>query len=252
MLMNPIDLLPVVLSFAGTLVLTPVVRALARRRGVVARPKSDRWHKKPTALLGGGAIFTVVAAVNLALVPLTPQARVVLGAGSFLFLVGLIDDFFSLKPYQKLSGQIMGAAVVVGCGLTLPWTGSPPVNMAITLFWLIGITNAVNLLDNMDGLAAGLNELSAGSVIAGLLVKLPDPAARVLELSLERQRALFYSVADQLKQAQFVSDFGSVTAQVLDPPVAIENRPSILLVLIAAPAQCDTVPPSSPLAAEGA
>ena len=76
--MNPIDLLPVVLSFAGTLVLTPVVRALARRRGVVARPKSDRWHKKPTALLGGGAIFTVVAAVDLALVPLTPQARVVL------------------------------------------------------------------------------------------------------------------------------------------------------------------------------
>jgi len=244
--MNPIDLLPVVLSFAGTLVLTPVVRALARRRGVVARPKSDRWHKKPTALLGGGAIFTVVAAVNLALVPLTPQARVVLGAGSFLFLVGLIDDFFSLKPYQKLSGQIMGAAVVVGCGLTLPWTGSPPVNMAITLFWLIGINNAVNLLDNMDGLAAGLNELSAGSVIAGLSVKLPDPAARVLELSLERQRALFY-VVDQLKQAQLVSDFGSITARVLDPPVATENRPSILLVLIAAPAQCHTMLSSSPL-----
>src|SRR3974377_1255156 len=71
--MNPIDLLPVVLSFAGTLVLTPVVRALARRRGVVARPKSDRWHKKPTALLGGGAIFTVVTAVNLALMPFTPR-----------------------------------------------------------------------------------------------------------------------------------------------------------------------------------
>jgi len=146
--MNTIDLLPVVLSFAGTLVLTPVVRALARRRGVVARPKSDRWHKKPTALLGGGAIFT--------------------------------------------------------------------------------------------------NELSAGSVIAGLSVKLPDPAARVLELSLERQRALFYSVADQLKQAQLVSDFGSITARVLDPPVATENRPSIALVLLAAPAQCDTVLSSSP------
>ena len=114
--MNPIDLLPVVLSFAGTLVLTPVVRALARRRGVVARPKSDRWHKKPTALLGGGAIFTVVAAVNLALVPLTPQARVVLCAGAFLFLVGLIDDFFNLKPYQKLSGQIMGRRRSFGAG----------------------------------------------------------------------------------------------------------------------------------------
>ena len=73
-----------------------------------------------------------------------------------------------------------------------------------------------------------------------------------LRNNLERQRALFYSVVDQLKQAQLVSDFGSLTAQVLDPPAATENRPSILLVLIAAPAQCDTVPSSSPLAAEGA
>ena len=79
--MNPIDLLPVVLSFAGTLVLTPVVRARAVP-GVVARPKTDHWHKKPTALLGGGAIFTAVAAVNLALVLLTPQARVVLSPAS--------------------------------------------------------------------------------------------------------------------------------------------------------------------------
>src|SRR5271166_5701904 len=68
-----------------------------------------------------------------------------------------------------------------------------------------------------------------------------------LRNNLERQRALFYSVVDQLKQAQFVSDFGSITAQVLDPPAATENPPSILLVLIAAPAQCDTVPSSSPL-----
>ena len=55
----------------------------------------------------------------------------------------------------------MGAAAVVWCGLTLPWTGSPPVNMAITLFWLIGITNAVNLLDNMDGLAAGIAAIAS-------------------------------------------------------------------------------------------
>ena len=178
--MNPIDLLPVVLSFAGTLVLTPVVRALARRRGVVARPKSDRWHKKPTALLGGGAIFTVVAAVNLALVPLTPQARVVLCAGAFLFLVGLIDDFFNLKPYQKLSGQIMGAAAVVWCGLTLPWTGSPPVNMAITLFWLIGITNAVNLLDNMDGLAAGIAAIASTFLALTFLGNAQAAEARML------------------------------------------------------------------------
>ena len=206
--MNPIDLLPVVLSFAGTLVLTPVVRALARRRGVVARPKSDRWHKKPTALLGGGAIFTVVAAVNLALVPLTPQARVVLGAGAFLFLVGLIDDFFNLKPYQKLSGQIMGAAVVVWCGLTLPWTGSPPVNMAITLFWLIGITNAVNLLDNMDGLAAGIAAIASAFLALNFLGN--AQAAEALMLAVFGAALLGFLVYNSNPASIFMGDCGSM------------------------------------------
>src|SRR5438105_396573 len=107
------DLLPIVLSFVGALVLTPAVRALARRGGVVARPKDDRWHKRPTALLGGVAIFAATAAVALAFVPWTPQVLVVLGAGAFLFLVGLVDDLRNLKPYQKLIGQVMGAAAVV-------------------------------------------------------------------------------------------------------------------------------------------
>ena len=203
-----IDLLPVVLSFAGTLVLTPVVRALARRRGVVARPKSDRWHKKPTALLGGGAIFTVVAAVALALVPITPEARVVLGAGSFLFLVGLIDDFFNLKPYQKLSGQIMGAAVVVWCGLTLPWTGSPPVNMAITLFWLIGITNAVNLLDNMDGLAAGIAAIA--SAFLALNFRGNGQAAEALILAVFGAALLGFLVYNSNPASIFMGDCGSM------------------------------------------
>ena len=208
MLMNPIDLLPVVLSFAGTLVLTPVVRALARRRGVVARPKSDRWHKKPTALLGGGAIFIVVAAVNLALVPLTPQARVVLCAGAFLFLVGLIDDFFNLKPYQKLSGQIMGAAAVVWCGLTLPWTGSPPVNMAITLFWLIGITNAVNLLDNMDGLAAGIAAIASTFLALNFLGN--AQAAEALMLAVFGAGLLGFLVYNSNPASIFMGDCGSM------------------------------------------
>ena len=78
-----------------------------------------------------------------------------MGASTFLFLVGLADDFLHTKPYQKLIGQVMGSAFVVYYGLTLPWTGYSAVNVALTIFWLIGITNAVNLLDNMDGLAAG-------------------------------------------------------------------------------------------------
>src|SRR5947208_8374439 len=111
---QPVQLISIGASFVLALILTPVVRAFARRYGVVARPKTDRWHKKPTAMLGGVAIFLAVASViifYLLFVPVSADeiashARayllVVLGASSFLFLVGLADDLLHAKPYQKL------------------------------------------------------------------------------------------------------------------------------------------------------
>src|SRR5947199_10404166 len=154
-------LLPAVVSFALALALTPIVRLLARRLGIVAKPKTDRWHKSPTAMMGGVAIWLAVTATYLVLVPHTAQRWVVVGAASFLFLVGLVDDWLHIKPYQKLIGQVIGAAIVVNYGLALPWTRSLPANMLITIFWLIGITNAINLLDNMSGLATGIAAIAS-------------------------------------------------------------------------------------------
>jgi UDP-GlcNAc:undecaprenyl-phosphate GlcNAc-1-phosphate transferase len=134
---------------------------LARRWGFVAKPKVDRWHKNPTAMMGGVGIWLTVVGTYLILVPHTEQGWVVVGAASFLFFVGLIDDWLHVKPYQKLIGQIIGAAIVVNYGLVLPWTRSLPMNMLITIFWLIGITNAINLLDNMDGLATGIAAIAS-------------------------------------------------------------------------------------------
>jgi UDP-GlcNAc:undecaprenyl-phosphate GlcNAc-1-phosphate transferase len=155
------NLIPPAVSFVLALGLTPVVRALARRWGFVAKPKIDRWHKNPTAMMGGVGIWLAVIGTWLALVPHTKQGWVVIGAASFLFLVGLVDDWLHVKPYQKLIGQVIGAAIVVNYGLVLPWTRSLPANMVITIFWLIGITNAINLLDNMDGLATGIAVIAA-------------------------------------------------------------------------------------------
>jgi UDP-GlcNAc:undecaprenyl-phosphate GlcNAc-1-phosphate transferase len=149
------------MSFALALALTPVVRALARRWGFVAKPKSDRWHKSTTAMMGGVGIWLAVVITCVAVVPHTQQGWVVVGAASFLFLVGLVDDWLHVKPYQKLIGQVIGAAIVVNYGLVLPWTRALPVNMLITIFWLIGITNAINLLDNMDGLATGIAAIAS-------------------------------------------------------------------------------------------
>src|SRR3954470_9464950 len=150
-----------IVSFALAAALTPVVGALARRWGFVAKPKTDRWHKRATAMMGGVGIWMAVIATYLGFVPHTSAGWVVVGAASFLFLVGLVDDWLHIKPYQKLIGQVIGAAAVVNYGMVLPWTRSLPANMVITIFWLIGITNAINLLDNMDGLATGIAAIAS-------------------------------------------------------------------------------------------
>ncbi|MBS1797551.1 MAG: glycosyl transferase [Acidobacteria bacterium] len=155
------------ISFVLAVGLTYVVRGAARRFGFVAKPKADRWHKKPTAMMGGVAIFLTTLLVYLLFVPHNRESFVILGASSFLFLVGLLDDLLNIKPYQKLVGQLIGATILIGFRLTLPWTGYEIVDIWITVVWLIGITNAINLLDNMDGLAAGISAIAAISLAAG-------------------------------------------------------------------------------------
>jgi UDP-GlcNAc:undecaprenyl-phosphate/decaprenyl-phosphate GlcNAc-1-phosphate transferase len=159
---SPRTLLAVAASFVLALVLTPLVRAFARRYGFVAAPKTDRWHKKPTAMLGGAAIWLSVIITYAVFISGTTYGKFILLASTFLFVVGFVDDVLHIKPYQKLIGQVMGSAYVVYYGLSLPWTGSVLLNMALAIFWLIGITNAINLLDNMDGLASGIAVIAAG------------------------------------------------------------------------------------------
>jgi UDP-GlcNAc:undecaprenyl-phosphate GlcNAc-1-phosphate transferase len=148
-------LVAVAIALGTSLVITPLVRAFARRRGYVAKPVADRWHRQPTAMLGGVAIY-LAAVIGIAAAGLLRGVWAPLLAASLLFLTGLIDDFVHLKPYQKLVAQIAAAILVINLGLILPWTPLPALNVAITIFWLVGITNAVNMLDNMDGLAGGI------------------------------------------------------------------------------------------------
>ncbi|HKV36692.1 MAG TPA: hypothetical protein VJP89_20300, partial [Pyrinomonadaceae bacterium] len=133
---SPRTLVAVAAAFVLALLLTPLVRAFARRTGMVAVPKSDRWHKKPTAMLGGVAIWLTVITCYFVFIPRTVYGSKILLASTFLFVVGLVDDVLHIKPYQKLIGQILGSAFVVYYGLSLPWTGSILLNMALAIFWL--------------------------------------------------------------------------------------------------------------------
>jgi UDP-GlcNAc:undecaprenyl-phosphate GlcNAc-1-phosphate transferase len=183
---SSINYLAVAASAALALGLTPLVRRLARSYGMVAKPKTDRWHKQPTAMFGGVAIWLAMVVSYLLFV--RPNSGhfpgsfldVVIGASTFLFLVGLADDFLHTKPYQKLIGQVMGSAFVIYYGLTLPWTNYSALNVALTIFWLIGITNAVNLLDNMDGLAAGIAVIASGFLALSFLATGHIPEAILL------------------------------------------------------------------------
>lgn len=144
-----------ILAFAASLGLVPLCRQVALRIGYVATPKADRWHQRQTALLGGLAIASVVLLGGW-LGEATSQLRVLLIAGSAVFLLGLVDDLVSLKPSTKLVGQIALASLLVYLGYRLHWTESLTLDTMLTLFWVVGVTNAFNLLDNMDGLCAGI------------------------------------------------------------------------------------------------
>ena len=163
-------LVPFLTAAACALALVPICRVVARRVGCVAQPRSDRWHREPTPLLGGVAIGISVF-LGLAYFGGVRHQPVLVGCAGMIFLVGLIDDLISLKPSTKLIAQIVVASAFVFFGLRLNWSSSLTLDTVLTLVWVVGVTNAFNLLDNMDGLCAGV------ALIAGLVLFMALPPA---------------------------------------------------------------------------
>lgn len=143
---------------------------MARRFGIVAPPRADRWHRKPTALLGGIAIWATSVGAILIIQPDTPHLPEILIAGTVLAVVGLIDDLVGLKPFARLVIQVAVSGLLVSMGVVIHWSVFPVVNILLSVFWLVGITNALNLLDNMDGLAAGIGTISSLFLLVLFLV----------------------------------------------------------------------------------
>jgi len=165
------------ISFVLCMVLTPIVRKVAVNRNWIAQPAADRWHQRPTALMGGIAIYAA-AALPMAWFGdffsfwphlqhhgagfrLPSIAATAFTGASLLFALGLVDDFLKLKPHTKLIGQIMVSSLVAFLGFRLQWFNSLTVDTVVTIFWIVGITNAFNLLDNMDGLCAGTGAIAS-------------------------------------------------------------------------------------------
>ncbi|MDY6875946.1 MAG: MraY family glycosyltransferase [Chloroflexota bacterium] len=155
------------LAFAGALVLaigvTPVARWLAPRMGVMDKPEVRKIHHYPVPRMGGVAIYLAVIGAALALGERYNFAQfgsILVGATGVSFM-GLIDDRWGLRPLVKLLGQTLAALLLYASNIYVGTFHNPILNLITTVLWVGYITNAVNFLDNMDGLAGGVAAIAA-------------------------------------------------------------------------------------------
>ena len=160
-------ILPFLLGLGLAAALVPLCRRIAARAGVVSHPREDRWHRDTVPMLGGLAIGLAIL-LGAAVSGIAVQMAVPLAAAMLMCAVGLVDDVISLKPATKLIAQICLAAALVFFGYRLHWLDSALVDNLLTIVWVVGLTNAFNLLDNMDGLCAGIALIVAVMLLLGL------------------------------------------------------------------------------------
>jgi UDP-GlcNAc:undecaprenyl-phosphate GlcNAc-1-phosphate transferase len=175
------NLILIGLVFIGSALGTALIRFLARRYGWLVLPRKDRWHKAPTALHGGagfypffliGALWILIRHYGsgtgspLGVIPneLSLAAMLILGS-LVMFAFGLWDDIKQFRPATKLLFEFAAASLFISAGGVFQLSGNVVVDLLITYLWFVGIINAVNMLDNMDGLASGVVVLAASTLV---------------------------------------------------------------------------------------
>ncbi|MBW2366652.1 MAG: glycosyl transferase [Deltaproteobacteria bacterium] len=210
-------------SFLTCLILTPAIRQIAVKRGWIALPSKERWHKKPTALLGGIAIYIAAAGplffiadfdtllphlLRMTEVDQPPSIAAALWIGmTLIFLLGLLDDFIHIKPHTKLVGQILVASLTTFLGFRLNWFSSLTLDTTLSIVWIVGITNAFNLIDNMDGLCTGIGLVAAAYLAYLFQGSAPDAGSAAMLLMGALGAFLLYNFSPA---SIFMGDSGSL------------------------------------------
>jgi UDP-GlcNAc:undecaprenyl-phosphate/decaprenyl-phosphate GlcNAc-1-phosphate transferase len=154
------------IALAITAVSTPWVRRVAIVLGFVDAPAQRKLHSTPMPLMGGLAIFAGAMAALLLFTPgISPRITGVVLAATVVALVGLLDDRRQLSSWAKLAGQFAGFLILLAAGIQVRLPVPDLVNYALTFLWLAGISNAINFLDNMDGLSAGVSAVVASFML---------------------------------------------------------------------------------------
>ena len=148
-------LLAFALSLTVSLIATPFVIRLAKRRGIIDHPVDNRWHKRAVPHMGGMAIFAGFMVASAVFVPIQRETLIIFLGAVVVFTLGVLDDKFGSCFKIKIMVQFGIALALALLGIKLRIL---PVAVAIpvTLLWIVGLTNAFNLIDNMDGLSAGV------------------------------------------------------------------------------------------------
>ncbi len=222
-------------SFLLTILCLPLVRRLATRWGCVALPKKERWHTRPTPTLGGVAFFVGFIPAVLFLSPDPLAVAPFFIVVTQMFAVGIYDDLRQINPATKLIGQIICAATAIFFGYSLHFFTWLPLDALLTAAWIIGLTNALNLLDNMDGLAGGI-ALIAALYLAFLFNQQGDTQHAVLALAIAGAVAGFL-LYNFYPASVFMGDAGSLFlgASLSLLTVQANGQASNILSLVAVP-----------------
>ena len=185
------DWIKMLLAFAVSLlvayVMTPPVKRFAEKVGAIDVPKDNRRvHDHPIPRMGGLAIFIGFVLSLIFFVPMSTKVLGLLVGSVIIAVMGGVDDIVSLNPWVKLAGQIVAALVAIRCGLVFDVISNPNIfaeetyieigwlSVPLTMLWIVGCTNAVNLIDGLDGLAVGVSAISSLTMlIVSLFVSEP-------------------------------------------------------------------------------
>jgi len=196
-------------ALVAALVLTPAAAAVALRLGVIDEPGGHKGHAKATPLLGGVAIAAAIA-VAAAIAGVAARFAVILGAAAGVFLVGLLDDCRGTPVWLRLLVQTCAALAVVWSGTRATFlVGHAWITVPVTVLWIVGITNAFNLLDNMDGLSAGVAGIAAAMFL--LVCHETGQAAEAAALSAVAGAAAGFLPYNFKPARVFMGDAGALT-----------------------------------------
>ncbi|MEN6372974.1 MAG: MraY family glycosyltransferase [Armatimonadota bacterium] len=173
-------IIAIIVAFIGSFLLTPLVRKLAIKAGVIDQPSERRVHVTPTPRWGGLAIYIAFIAAVIIAVKLDPHVGInkqmlgVLLGGTVIAIAGMLDDKYDFPPYAQILAILAGGAVLVYFGgivsyINKPigpgyWWFKPWLAIPLTLIWIFGVTKTVDLMDGLDGLAAGICAIAAATL----------------------------------------------------------------------------------------